>query len=143
MTKWWLISWTTCGTWLPGDKRGYCTWRGKQYIAPPKRYAHLGEAIYRASEHTHDYDLAKSICDEPVYLTRNEMEIAMATMITEIAQIAVVPAIISVGEWHVHWLCHFGKLKIRPTVSRVKAAATRELNAFVSKERSPGQKAAI
>ncbi len=123
-----LISWTTYATWLPGDKRGYCTWRGKQYVPPPKRYAKPGEAIYRASEHTHVRDLAKSICDDPVYLTNNEMKIALAAIVREIAEIPIVPAIMSLGEWHVHWLCYFGTLKIRPVVSRVKAAATRELN---------------
>lgn len=130
MSKWWLISWTTYGTWLPGDKRGYCTWRGKQYVPPPERYAKPGEATYQASEHTQVYDIAKFICDKPVYLTSNEMNIALAAMVKEIAQIAIAPAIMSVGDWHVHWFCHFGKLKIRSTVSRVKAAATRKLNAL-------------
>jgi hypothetical protein len=140
MAKWWLISWTTYATWLLGDKRGYCTWRGKQYVPPPRRYAKPGEAIYRASEHSHVHDLAQSTCDESVYLTRNQMEIALAAMISEIAEINIVPAIMSLGEWHVHWLCHFGKLKIRPTVSRVKAAATRELNAVGFQGKKPWTK---
>lgn len=73
--------------------------------------------------------MAQSVCDEAVYLTGEQKEIALAAMVTEVAQIRVVPAIMSVGEWHVHWFCYFGTLEIRPVASRVKAAATRGLNA--------------
>jgi hypothetical protein len=140
MPKWWLISWTTYATWLPGDSRGYCTWRGKQYVAPSKRYAKPGEPTYQSRQHTMVHDLAQSISDEPVHLSREEMQIALAAMVKEIAEIPIVPAIISLGEWHVHWLCHFGKLKIRPTVSRVKATATRELNALGFRGKKPWTK---
>ena len=47
MAKWWLVSWTTYGTWLPGDERGYCTWRKRTYVAPPKRFAKPGEPQHR------------------------------------------------------------------------------------------------
>jgi hypothetical protein len=140
MAKWWLISWTTYATWLPGDTRGYCTWRGKQYIAPPKRYAEPGEPIYEAQQHTSVHDFALSISEEPVYLNRDELQIALATMVEEIAEIPIVPAIMSLGDWHVHWLCYFGTLKIRRVVSRVKAAATRELNAFGFQGKNPWTK---
>jgi hypothetical protein len=140
MATWWLVSWTTYATWLPGDKRGYCTWRGREYIPPPKRYAKPGEATYQASEHTHVRAIAESICGEPVYLSRTEIQTALTTMVDEISHISIVPAIMSVGEWHVHWLCHFGKLGIRSTVSRVKAAATRELNALGFQDKKPWTK---
>ena len=116
-------------TWLPGDERGYRTWRGKKYVAPPKRYAKQGEATYRLSEHTAVRELAEAISDDAVYLVPEQMKIALAAMVEDIADIPIAPAVMSVGSWHVHWLCHFGTLKIRPTVGRVKAAATRELNA--------------
>ena len=128
MAKWWLVSWTTYATWLPGDERGYCTWRGKKYIPPPKRYAKPGELIYKASEHTAIHELAQAISDEAVYFSPEEMQIALRAIVSEIAEIDVVPAIISLGRWHVHWLCRFETLKIRTVVGRVKAAATRELN---------------
>src|SRR6476620_4628784 len=128
MAKWWLISWTTYGTWLPGDKRGYCTKRGKVYVPPPKRYAKPGEATYKASEHKIVRTLAKSASDDPVYLDAEQMQIAIDAIVAEIAEIPVVPAILSLGEWHVHWLCYFGPLAIDPVVERIKAAATRELN---------------
>jgi hypothetical protein len=128
MAKWWLISWTTYATWLPGDKRGYRTWRGRQHIPPPKRYAKPGEAPYQPIEHVAVRELAESIIDEPVFLSREQTQIALDAMAAEIAEIDIVPAIMSVGDWHVHWLCYFGPLEIRRIVERVKAAATRELN---------------
>lgn len=135
MPNWWLVSWTTYGTWLPGDPRGFCTWRKREYIPPPKRYAQFGEATFRAGEFKSLHDLAQQISDPPVYFTIEQMQTALAAIIEEITHIRVIPAIISLGGWHVHWLYHFGTLRIRPTVGRVKAAAARELNlhGFVGK----------
>jgi hypothetical protein len=140
MAKWWLISWTTYGTWLPGDERGYRTWRGRQYVPPPKRYANPGEPTYQAREHVAVRELAESIAEAPVYLSRNQIEIALATMVEEISEVPIVPAIMSVGDWHVHWLCYFGPLKIRPVVERIKAAATRDLNAHGFEGKRPWTK---
>jgi len=128
MAKWWLVSWTTYGTWLPGDKRGYCTHRSKVYVPPPIRYAKPGEPTYQPTEHNLVLKLAQSVTDDPVYLTAEQMKVAFDSIVTEIAEIPVVPAILSLGEWHIHWLCYFGPLTIKPIVERVKAAATRELN---------------
>jgi hypothetical protein len=129
MAKWWLISWTTYGTWLPGDIRGYCTRRGEKYIEPPRRYAKPGEAIYNPAEHTAVRESAELLSDSAVYFRPSEKRIAFGALVGEIDQIPVCPAIISVGRSHVHWLCYFGTLEIRPIVGRVKSAATRELNA--------------
>jgi hypothetical protein len=135
MAKWWLVSWTTYGTWLPGDTRGYCTWRGRQYIAPPERYAKPGESKYVAAEHSATRQIAEALDVEPVHFSVAEKQTAIRAMVDEISGIAIAPAIISVGRWHVHWLCYFGTLEIRKVVGRVKAAATRELNleGFVGK----------
>jgi len=123
MAKWWLISWTTYGTWLPGDKRGYCTRRGEVYVPPPRRYAKPGEATYKASEHTAVRELAELLSDAAVYFSDAQKGSASRALIEEIDRIPIVPAIISVGRWHVHWLCYFGTLKIRPIVARMKATA--------------------
>jgi hypothetical protein len=140
MAKWWLVSWTTYGTWLPGDERGYCTWRKRTYVPPPKRYATLNEATYRADEHVVVRDAAAAICGDPVRFSAREKRIAFEAMISEIDQVEVAPAIISVGSWHVHWLCYFGTLKIRKVVGRVKAAATRALNAAQFEGKRPWTK---
>ncbi|MCC7475600.1 MAG: hypothetical protein IT425_09405 [Pirellulales bacterium] len=128
MSQWWLVSWTTYGTWLPGDPRGFCTWRKREYVPPPKRYAQPGEATYQAAEYVSTHTLAKAMCGEPVYLTPAQMQMALSAIVEEIAALPVTPVIIALGSWHVHWLCNFGTLKIRPTIGRVKAAATRVLN---------------
>lgn len=128
MSKWWLVSWTTYATWLPGDLRGYCTWRGEQYVPPPKRYAKPGEPIYNPAVHTRLRELAEEISGDAVYFTLDEMETALGAIVSEIAELPIIPAIISLGRWHVHWLCYFDELQIRPTVGRIKAAATRDLN---------------
>jgi hypothetical protein len=140
MPNWWLVSWTTYATWLPGDERGYCTWRGKKYVPPPKRYAKPGEPTYKASDHTAVRELAKAISKKPVYFSPEEMQVALNAIVSEIAEIEVTPAIISLGQWLVHWLCHFGTLNIRTIVGRVKAAATRELNACGFKGKRPWTK---
>jgi hypothetical protein len=128
MGKWWLVSWTTYGTWLPGDERGYCTWRAGKYVPPPKRYAKPGESTYQADDHIAVRELAESISDQPVYFNLAEQKLAYQAVVNEITQIKIAPAILAVGRWHVHWLCYFGTLEIRQVVGRVKAAATRELN---------------
>lgn len=140
MPNWWLVSWTTYATWLPGDERGFCTWRKREYIPPPRRYAQPSEATYHAADFTHVHELAQEISEEPVHFTADQMPIALAAIVDEVAEIPVVPAIISLGSWHVHWRCHFGTLRIRPTVGRVKAAATRELNAFGFQGKRPWTK---
>jgi len=83
MANWWLISWTTYGTWLPGDKRGYCTRRGAIYVPPPKRYAKPGEPTYRASEHTIVNTLSKSASGDPVYLSAEQMNVALDAIVAE------------------------------------------------------------
>jgi hypothetical protein len=128
MAKWWLVSWTTYATWLPGDKRGYCTFRGRIYVAPPKRYAKPGEKTYQPTEHKAIREAAEALCDEPVYFESRQKQLALVAMIREIDLIDIAPAIMSVGRWHVHWLCYFGTLEICKVVGRVKAAATRELS---------------
>jgi hypothetical protein len=140
MSNWWLVSWTTYATWLPGDKRGFCTWHEREYIPPPTRFALQGEATYRAADFTHVHESAERISEEPVCLSAEQMQMALGALIAEIAQTSIVPAIISLGSGHVHWLCHFGTLRIRPTVSRLKAAATRELNAFGFQGKRPWTK---
>ena len=45
----------------------------------------------------------------------------------DLAKLALVPAIQSVAAQHVHLLAKFGSLRIRPTVGRLKYAATQKL----------------
>ena len=129
MGKWWLITWTTYGTWLPGDPRGFQTWRGETYIPPPSRYAKPGERTYQPEEYKIDHEIAKrSMVEDPVHLTIAERRIAVDAVVSEVAKMPIIPAVLAIGSEHSHLLAKFRALKIRPAVGALKAAATRELH---------------
>jgi len=126
--KWWLITCRTFGTWLPGDPRRFQTWRGREHVPPPKRYAKPGEAAYRAENYTQEYAAAQdSLSEEPVRLNDAQRNIAANAIVDDIATTLVFPVILAVGDVHVHLLAKFGSLRIRPTMGRFKAG-TRELH---------------
>ena len=127
--KWWLVSWSTYGTWLPGDPRGYRTWRGKRHVPPPKRYAAPGEATYEPAPHRELLALArKSMNEEPVFLSPDERRTAAEAMREEFELIPVEPSILAVAEWHVHVLVRVGGYPLRTAAGRLRAAATRLLH---------------
>jgi len=104
-------------------------------VPPPKRYAARGEATYDASKYADRYRAAREVVDLPVLLTPQQQRIVLTTLVAEIEVMKLDSAIISLGPHHVHWLARFGAQPIRQTVGRLKAAATRQLNAtgFVGK----------
>lgn len=128
MARWWLVTWTTYGSWLPGDPRGYRTWRGREHVGPPRRYAAPGETTYRPAEHRLRHETAQQRTDSPVVLTPEQVNITLQAMIAEMADTPVVPAIVAVGDRHVYVLARFDSYPIRMFTGRIKAAATRELN---------------
>jgi hypothetical protein len=83
---WWLVTWSTYGSWLPGDPRGFQTWRGKEYVPPPKRYAKPGEETYDPSKYAKTYQLAKVMVPEPVKLTQVQRQFAVDAVVAEIAK---------------------------------------------------------
>jgi hypothetical protein len=135
MSTWWLITWTTYATWLPGDPRGFQTWRAKKYIPPPKRYAKPGEATYDKELYRTLHAHAQNISGEAVWPSGDQQASVLATLITEIEAIPLRASILSIGKSHVHLLAMFGSRWIRQTIGRLKAQATRELNrhGFVGK----------
>lgn len=127
--KWWLVTCTTFGTWLPGDPRGFQTWRGREYVPPPKRYAKPGEPTYHAVDYVAEYKAATdSLTQESVSFNEVQRHIVVGAIVDDIAETAVLPAILAVGDVHLHVLAKFGSLRIRPTMGRFKAAATKELH---------------
>jgi hypothetical protein len=52
---------------------------------------------------------------------------ACSALVVEIAALRIVPAILTVAKRHAHFISQFGELAIRPTVGRLKAAATRSM----------------
>ncbi len=127
---WWLITWTTFGSWLPGDPRGFQTWRGQEYVPPPPRYAKPDEPTYCPADYAMRHALAvQSMTQDEVRLAPEEITIASDTIAAECGPAGIVPAVWALGPVHAHLLARFGPLPIRPTVGRLKAAATRELHA--------------
>jgi hypothetical protein len=127
MDSWWLITWTTYGTWLPGDPRGFRTWRAQQYVAPPARYAANGEPTYSARQFRALHQKNLDAC-QPTVLNGRWQQIVLESLRSELDTIAVDSAIVAIAPTHVHWLARFGPLGIRPIVARLKAAATRALH---------------
>src|SRR5437016_14655262 len=70
--KFWFVTWTTYGSWLPGDRRGFRTLRGKEYIPPPRRYAKPGEEDYNPKNYADRYRQAKKAVPLPVRLSEEE-----------------------------------------------------------------------
>ena len=127
--KWWFITCTTFGTWLPGDPRGFQTWRGRRYVPPPKRYAKPGEQTYCAVDYTDEYQATMDALSEgSVHLSTEQRNLAVGAIVADVAETTVYPAILSLGDVHLHFLAKFGSLRIRATMGRFKAAATDELH---------------
>jgi len=125
--KWWLVTWTTYGTWLPGDPRGFRTWRGSEYVPPPKRYAAPDEATYRARDYSARYEAAQRVTDDAVLLSSTQCQVACDACVTDIDELGIVASVIAVGPVHTHLLARFGSHRIRPTVGRLKSMMTRAI----------------
>ncbi len=129
--KWWLVTCTTFGTWLPGDPRGFQTWRGREYVPPPKRYAKPGEPTYRAKDYAATHEATRnSMTEPPVSINADQRRITVRAIVDDLADTTVLPAILAVGDVHFHLLAKFGSLRIRTMLGRFKAAATRELHLY-------------
>jgi|SRR5580700_3082578 hypothetical protein len=129
MTVWWLITWGTYGSWLPGDPRGFRTWRRREYVPPPYGRAESGEATYDPSAYAQRNEVARNrLTSNPVSLKLAERRQACSALVAEIATLRIVPAILAVATHHAHFISQFGELEIRPTIGRIKAAATRSFN---------------
>jgi hypothetical protein len=126
---WWLVTWSTYGSWLPGDPRGFQTWRGKEYIPPPKRYAKPGEKTYDSKKYATRFQSVNAMVPEPVKLTPGQRQCTVDAVVAEIAKLPLVPAALAVSSEHCHLLSKFGKLPIRPTVGVLKGEATKALHA--------------
>jgi hypothetical protein len=125
MTIWWLVTWGTHGSWLPGDPRGFRTWRRREYVPPQYGEAASGEPIYDPNVYTVRHrESRERLTAPPVCLTLADRRIACSALVTEIERVRIVPAIIAVAKSHVHFVAQFGELRIRHVVGRLKAAAT-------------------
>jgi hypothetical protein len=131
--QWWLVTWSTYASWLPGDPRGFQTWRGREYVPPPVRYAKPGEKTYVAADYAQRHAAAKAYSGAPVRLTREERQTTLDAVIAEIDKLHIRAAVIAVGGEHSHLLAKFGKLDIRRTVGFLKGEATKALRETASR----------
>ena len=125
--KWWLVTWNTYASWLPGDPRGFQTWRGREYVPPPARYAKTGERVYDPAVYAARHKQAKAISGDAVTLTRDERDVTLNAIVAEVDKLRFVAAILAIGGQHSHLLAKFGVLKIRTTVGVLKGEATKAL----------------
>jgi hypothetical protein len=128
--KCWLITWTTYGSWLPGDPRGFQTRDARQYVPPPARYAPPGAVAYRPAPYRGLHRYAQALTEDVVRLSWPECQTALEAMVEEVRELALLPRAMSVAPTHVHFLGRFGSLLIKATVGRLKSAATRRLEGF-------------
>jgi hypothetical protein len=128
MDKWWLVTWTTYGTWLPGDPRGFRTWRGTEYVPPPRRYADPGEETYQRADYADRHATARELAEQAVALAREHQDAALSALLRDITEIPIHASAIAVGTAHVHLLAKFAERRIRQTAGRLKAAATRAIH---------------
>jgi hypothetical protein len=75
------------------------------------------------------YRRSRERSGEPVHLSPSQQRLARDALVLEIDQLAIEPAAMVLDAQHVHLLARFGTARIRPTVARLKAAATRTLRA--------------
>jgi hypothetical protein len=124
---WWLVTWSTHGSWLPGDPRGFQTRRGKEYVPPPARYAKPGEKIYDPAQYAGRYLAAKLETPNAVTLGEPVRQRVLDAAVKQIGKLPLVPAALAVSGQHCHLLAKFGSLRIRTTVGVLKGEATKAL----------------
>lgn len=127
MVKHWLVTWTTYATWLPGDPRGFRTWRAREYVPPPQRYAVGDEAMYESVGYQCRHAAAQATAGPAVQLSAEQRRTVLTATVHELAWTPLEPTILAVEAVHVHLLAEFGEASIRRVVGRLKSAATRAL----------------
>ena len=101
MEQYYLITWTTYGTWLPGDKRGFRTYHGDNYIPPPERYSDNDEPIYDYNEYVKLVKYANNVSGDAVKLTSEQVQIA-ANNIIEVCERYATQAVLAINATHAH-----------------------------------------
>jgi len=108
-----MLTWTTYGTWLPGDKRGYV------------RDARILESNQALLEHCENLQKSQS-----VKLTRPEKEIVRQAILKEAQRINQKIEALAVCTNHIHLAARVCDKSIERILSMYKSAATRTLRAF-------------
>jgi hypothetical protein len=97
-------------------------------VPPPYGRAQGGEPTYDSAAYAGRHEDARSrLTSTGVSLTVADRRETCSALVVEIAAVPIVPAILAVAQHHAHFISQFGELAIRPTVGRLKAAATRSM----------------
>ncbi len=105
-----MVTWTTYGSWLPGDKRGYVR-RGKILDG--------NELLLEKNRKRRKSDLVR--------LNKTEKQVVKDTIIKEARRTGQIIEGVSVYSNHVHLLLRTGSESIEKSVSRYKSITTRTL----------------
>ncbi len=76
MDRYWLLTWTTYGTWLPGDARGFVSNVGDD-TGHGIRHNHPGAEYDADHPGLHRYMQARLKCS-PIYLTQDQAPVLLA-----------------------------------------------------------------
>ena len=128
-SRWYLITWTTHGSWLPGDPRGFRTYGHRVDIPPPKRYADSKD-VYKPDDWKRLFEYHKRKCKEAVSLDKKQQ----AFVHKRITEIAVAKGCsvkaIHVSGCHVHVLIRHDRSDLSGLVQRIKGITSRELSEY-------------
>jgi REP element-mobilizing transposase RayT len=127
--RWYLITWTTRGSWLPGDSRGFRTYRHKVDIPPPKRYAN-GQNGYQPLDWQQLLQHSRRISKGEVRLSSRHQHFVRRRT-TEIAsECGSSIAAIHIGDTHVHIIIRLADGDLPKLVQRLKGVTSRELSQY-------------
>jgi REP element-mobilizing transposase RayT len=111
-----LITWTTHNSWLPGDPRGFRTFRGRKYVAPPARYADSKTDSYDRERFAGLYHY--NLREDGVKLNNHERRIVADVVIDTIREFCPGRAVLCVGATHTHLLVELEKRITAPQFCR-------------------------
>ena len=106
-----IITWTTYGTWLPGDGRGYV--RNGKILPADESLRHIAQ---------------NRLFQPPVKLSRYQRKIAANAIIAQAEKLSQNILVLSVGSTHVHIVAEYIPKPIGRVVSCYKNAARLALN---------------
>lgn len=127
--QWFLVTWTTYGSWLPGDPRGFRTRHAKEYIPPPRRYAKADEPAYHAGSYAFRLLQAQANLERsPVQLTCVQQEFVADNLYEQLVQDGQRAFLLSVEATHVHVLAEFEPKRAKQEAGRYKGRLSNRLS---------------
>jgi len=122
MRKWFHITFSTYGQWLPGDPRGFRSWKhvihsSGDYKNPPPRDEHEGLRRYSKARLTHD----------PITLTPQQRETCALAIVEKLKEKSAEVLAVAVGGRHVHIQARMEDREARFIVGAAKQAASHRL----------------